>query len=310
MCGIQEWIKHRDTGRKRKGDDMYTNADFINECLGIFRQTEGNTADIPGIGEVLMYEEPLVGFASAGDGIFETYRRKEVIGKNFMGPDEWLPGAKTVVSFFLPFTEDVRYSNRIKVSGGKYAKADTDDISRTDPSTEWLYARIEGQEFIGRYMAALKQHFEEKGMKACVPALDERFGLRIEFTAKGLRPDFHADSKWSERHAAYACGLGTFGLSRGLITEKGMAGRFASIIITEELEPAVRPYTGIDDYCIRCGACVRNCPANAISLEHGKNNIKCNRHVEKMKAKYAPRYGCGKCQVGVPCEFRNPGRKA
>ena len=53
MCGIQEWIKHRDTGRKRKGDDMYTNTDFINECLGIFRQTEGNTADIPGIGEVL-----------------------------------------------------------------------------------------------------------------------------------------------------------------------------------------------------------------------------------------------------------------
>ena len=74
MCGIQEWIKHRDTGRKRKGDDMYTNADFINECLGIFRQTEGNTADIPGIGEVLMYEEPLVGFASAGDSIFLSAR--------------------------------------------------------------------------------------------------------------------------------------------------------------------------------------------------------------------------------------------
>ncbi len=28
-------------------------------------------------------------------------------------------------------------------------------------------------------------------------------------------------SSWSERHAAYAAGLGTFGLSDGLITEKG-----------------------------------------------------------------------------------------
>ena len=28
-----------------------------------------------------------------------------------------------------------------------------------------------------------------------------------------------------------------------------------------------------------------------------------------MKAKYSPRYGCGKCQVGVPCEFRAPGLK-
>jgi epoxyqueuosine reductase QueG len=268
--------------------------EFIEACLTLMRDTPGNVVDIPDIGETVLYEEPLIGFASADDEIFETYRRKEVIGRNFMGPSEWLEGAATVVSFFLPFSEAVRVSNR---------------KDSTDPSKEWLYARIEGQEFIGKYMEAVKKFCEDQGMRACVPSADERFGVKIEITAKGLRPDFHADSRWSERHAAYACGLGTFGLSRGLITEKGMAGRFASIIITEELEPAVRPYTGIDDYCIRCGACVRNCPANAISLEHGKNNIKCNQHVEKMKAKYAPRYGCGKCQVGVPCEFRNPSRK-
>ena len=66
------WTRQRVIDR---GNEMYTNTDFINECLGIFRQTEGNTADIPGIGETLMYEEPLVGFASAGDSIFDTYRR-------------------------------------------------------------------------------------------------------------------------------------------------------------------------------------------------------------------------------------------
>lgn len=270
---------------------MYANNDFRGDCLKLFERTEGNTVDIPGIGRTVLYEEPLIGFASADDDIFEVFRQKKVIGSNYFSPSEWLPEAKTVVSFFLPAAETIRVSNR---------------EDRTDPSREWLYARIEGQEFIGKYMAAIKRHLEELGMTACVPALDERFGLKIEMTAEKLRPDFHADSRWSERHAAYACGLGTFSLSRGLITEKGMAGRFASIIVSEAFEPDTRKYTGIDDYCIRCGACVKNCPANAISLKYGKNNIKCRLHVEAMRKKYSPRYGCGKCQVGVPCEHSVP----
>lgn len=270
---------------------MYTNEEFKRDCLSLFKETEGNIVDIPGIGETLLYDEPVIGFASARDEIFETFRRKEVIGANFMGPDEWLPEAQAVVSFFLPISETVRKSN----------KADP-----SDPSKEWLYARIEGQEFIGKYMAAIKKMLEEKGIAACVPSSDERFGLKIEPTIEGLRPAFHADSKWSERHAAYACGLGTFGLSRGLISEKGMAGRYASIIVSAEFEPTLRQYTGVYDWCINCGACMRRCPANAISLKHGKNNLKCHKHVEKMKAKYSPRYGCGKCQVGVPCESRRP----
>ena len=68
-------------------------------------------------------------------------------------------------------------------------------------------------------------------------------------------------------------------------------------------------YTGIYDYCTRCGACARNCPVGAITLDHGKNNIICNQYVEQTKKDYAPRYGCGKCQVGVPCEMGRPGKK-
>ena len=276
------------------GTEMYTNEELTRDCLEIFRHTGGNVVDIPGIGETVIFDEPLMGFAAADDEIFEIFRRKEVIGANYFGPREWLPEAKSVVAFFLPFSEVVRKSNK---------------EDRTDPSKEWLYARIEGQEFIGRYMTAVSRSMEEKGIAACVPALDERFAVKIEFTVNALKPDFHADSRWSERHAAYACGLGTFGLSKGLITEKGMAGRFASIIVSAEFDPAERKYTGIDDYCIRCGVCAKNCPVKAISIKHGKNNLKCHRHVEAMKKKYSPRYGCGKCQVGVPCEFRSPVKK-
>ena len=74
-----------------------------------------------------------------------------MIGTNYMAPREWLPKTRTVAALFLPFSDAVRSSNR---------------ADRTDPSTEWLYARIEGQDFIGKYMAALRQRLEERGIKA------------------------------------------------------------------------------------------------------------------------------------------------
>ena len=125
---------------------MYTNEDLTRDCLDLFRQTEGNRIDIPGIGETVLFDEPIMGFASVEDDIFEVFRRKEVIGANYFGPGEWLPEAQSVISFFLPFSETVRASNR---------------TDRTDPSREWLYARIEGQEFIGKYMDAVRHFLEE-----------------------------------------------------------------------------------------------------------------------------------------------------
>lgn len=270
---------------------METKREFTESCRALFADVPGNIIDIPGIGVTQMYEEPIAGFTAASDELFERYREEGIIGSMFCGPDEWLKGAKTVVSLFFPFSEAVRSSNR--------------DVKKV-PSTEWLYARIEGQAYLNSYMASLKSIAEAAGIRACVPAIDERFGLRMDPETGAGGDDFRANSKWSERHAAYACGLGTFGLSRGLISKKGMAGRYCSIIIDAEFEPDERDYSGVYDYCIRCGACADNCPAKAITLEHGKNNIRCNRYVEAMRRLYDPRYGCGKCQVDVPCECARP----
>lgn len=270
---------------------MYTKELFIKDCLNTFTLTDGNIVDIPDVGTLMLYDTPLIGFSSASDTLFDSFKRPEIIGRYFFTPKEWLPSAQTVISFFLPFTKAVRSSNR---------------IDNTDPSTEWLYGRIEGQAFITNYMSNLQHLLRENEVESCIPSQDSRFEVHFETRSWNGVSDFHADSRWSERHIAYACGLGTFSLSRGLITEKGMAGRFASIIISEKWQITERNYTGIDDYCIKCGVCVKNCPAQAISLEHGKNNVLCNAHVEKMKVKYSPRYGCGKCQVGVPCEFKRP----
>ena len=100
--------------------------------------------------------------------------------------------------------------------------------------------------------------------------------------------------------------MGTFSLSKGLITERGVSGRFGSVVTDAPLPVTKRRYTGLYDYCSMCGACVRNCPAQAISLEHGKSHHLCCSYFDTLREKYAPRFGCGKCQVNVPCERRIP----
>lgn len=50
----------------------------------------------------------------------------------------------------------------------------------------------------------------------------------------------------------------------------------------------------------------KNCPANAISIENGKNHIICSEFLDITMEKHKPRYGCGKCQIDVPCESRIP----
>ena len=89
-----------------------------------------------------------------------------------------------------------------------------------------------------------------------------------------------------------------------------MAGRLGSLIIDLEMEPDVRPYTEVYEYCSKCGACIKRCPVDAISLEEGMKHVPCNKWLVGTKERYAPRYGCGKCQVKVPCENRIPVKRA
>ena len=111
-----------------------------------------------------------------------------------------------------------------------------------------------------------------------MPSLDKRFWAKTRLNNSAQSLDDHNEStlsytsNWSERHVAFVCGLGTFGLSKGLITKKGIAGRFGSIITELTLSPDQREYHCIYEYCSMCGACVKNCPVNAISLDKGKNH--------------------------------------
>ena len=235
---------------------------------------------VPELGIPTIFESPVVAVADAADPLFLKLKEPGVVAPDHMTPREWLPEAKSVICWFLPFSETIRKSNRTFI-----------DL----PSKEWTYGRYEGENFNRAMRAYLKEVLEKNGNRCVSPALDPRFKVTIA----------NYTSTWSERHAAFVAGLGTFNLSRSMITEKGCAGRFGSIITELELEPTIRPYSGHTDYCNNCGACIPRCPVDAIDAD-GKSQPPCHAHMDAMLEKYSPRYGCGKCQTGVPCEHGIP----
>lgn len=237
-----------------------------------------------------IFEEPIFTFGDADDDYFKLLKEPPAIGEHFLLPSEWLPTGKTVISFFLPFSKAVKDGN---------AK------NRVWPSKGWLHGRFEGQALLSKLCMHLKLELIDSGYNSVVPSYDKRFWSKTDSNEDQF-PKLSFTSNWSERHVAFVCGLGTFGLSKGLITKKGMAGRFGSIITELYSAPDQRDYKEIYEYCSMCGKCVKNCPSKAISIENGKNHEICSKFCQILDKKNYPRYGCGKCQVNVPCESKIP----
>jgi len=228
-----------------------------------------------------IYEAPIFAFGAADDEIYAKYKDAGVIGSHFMTPAEWLAGVETVISFFLPFTDRIKNTNA---------------LNNEWPCDEWLHGRYEGQIFLQDLSLHIQKQLCDAGYECIIPSLETRFKI----IDKSI-------PNWSERHAAFTCGLGTFGLSKGLITEKGMCGRFGSLLTNLKLESDIRSYTEVYEYCTMCGACIPRCPVNAISKGNKVSSL-CAAFLSKVHEKHTPRYGCGKCQVNVPCQSGIPGR--
>ncbi len=264
---------------------------YVSGCAYNYVSEEDALA--PELAGLRIYDPPLLGCASADDALFTELQRPGAVGPQFMPPERWLPGARSVISFFLPFSGEIRRSNR----------------SGASASSQWLHGRIEGQRMVMQLAAYIAGELESAGFPSVVPCSDPRF-KSVTAPNPAVWDGASFTSNWSERHIAYACGLGTFSLSKGLITPRGVAGRFGSVVTTLALEPSGRPYAGLYDYCTRCGACAARCPAGAISLEHGKDHVKCAAYLNATRMEGKPYYGCGKCQCGVPCESGIPARRA
>ncbi len=247
------------------------------------------------------FAKPLVGFARGDDPLFEAY--KEHVGPFHMTPLEVFtptygdpavdPADLTVISYILPQTNATKSDNRKE---------------KSFPSERWARARIFGEAVNESLRKTLCEALNAKGCRAVAPVLTPQFSRRIS-------PKYGFASTWSERHAAYAAGLGTFGLCDGLITPVGKAMRTGSVIAEVKIAPSKRQYKDHQAYCLYhshgiCKKCAARCPAGAIT-EAGKDKTLCFNHV-RATAKYVKAhygfdgYGCGLCQTGVPCESRIP----
>ena len=238
-----------------------------------------------GAEEFTFFDMPLIGFASADDPLFEKFKEENAVGHQFIAPQQWLSGAKSVISIFVPYSAAVKKANS--------------RCGKEDVASEYIYAKNYTVPFIDALVEKIIEIIKAEGYSFVIPSAESARMKEAVTNPDGSKIKY--TSGWSERHIAYACGLGSFGISGALITEKGGAGRFISIVTDMPLEADERKYSEIYEYCTFCGACNARCPVSAISMEKGKDKAKCSSFVNITKDRYAPSYGCAKCQCGVPC---------
>ena len=254
---------------------------------------EANMALLPEEGvTVPVLEEPIIGFAAADDPIFDTFRDPVINGENWLGPKERMPEAKTVVVFYFSFTEEIRSRHR----------ASTEIMDEA-----WTVGYGHHGKVVVPFAKAMTEALVKEGVKVVNPTWDMEHPAVSAPVDNGGEEDLHWSAPWSTRHVAFAAGLGTFGVHRHIITEKGCCGAMVTLILDCALEPTKRNYTDPYEYCTHCGACTHRCPVNAISLERLRNLKKCSEHTMELFKQFK-KGNCGKCMVGVPCEHGIPAR--
>jgi len=182
------------------------------------------------------FDSPLVGFASGDDAYWPTF--KEYVGPYCWTPEEAFaqaypenpptPEQLTVISWILPQTEATRLDTRKE---------------KTYPPESWARARVYGEPVNEKLRHYVIELLRGMGIRAVAPAL-------LSSWSRMPSDKFTYSSKWSERHAAFVAGLGTFGLCDGLITAKGKAMRTGSVVAEIKIPATLRPYTDHHAYCL------------------------------------------------------------
>lgn len=249
--------------------------------------------------------DPIVGFSSADDLLYQEYKvyvgafhwtPLEIFGNSFPSFKDSVEDL-TVISWVLPQTEATKSDNRKET---------------IYPSARWARARIFGEEVNVKLAKHVVLTLQNAGFRAVAPSL-------LSPSFKWMESErYTIASTWSERHAAYASGLGTFGLCDGLITSKGKAMRCGSVVTDLKIPVTNRPYHDPHAYCLffskgTCGKCIPRCPAGALSPT-GHDKVKCRSYLFGEIKDYVtshfgfdgPGVGCGLCQTDVPCESKIP----
>jgi len=246
-----------------------------------------------------IFDPPLWGCADGDDPLWAQYQT--IIGPEHLTPREvlgvppWRP--LRVWCWVLPIAEAIRASNR-----------------REDavPSLWWGQQRQHGEELNDALRRQAEDWLRARGYLAVAPVISDRFVVDWAPEGKGFR------SSWSERHAIYVAGMGSFSLSDGFITARGIAMRCGSLVTDAPLTVTPRriehPYALCPELAGgTCGVCIQRCPAGAITAA-GHDKVRCLEYQREAIVPLRDRLyrvktiGCGLCQVRVPCEFGTPPR--
>jgi epoxyqueuosine reductase len=271
------------------------------------------TNRLPDYNNEPVINEPLVGFADGYDPIFEDFKKESIIGNFHLSPGEALamhlkkqkknasekqPSALSVISVAFTFPKNTRLSNRPKsrMAATRYRRA---------------YGRAFG--LMSETLSYVVSLLEASGYQAVAPVCTRPMSIMIS-------PDGLPYTDWSEKHIAYAAGLGTFGLNTSLITPAGMPVHLGSVITDLALTPTPRTYNNHHAYCLfyrdsSCQSCARHCPSGAVNVQafdgkkcmsYGRNDLpRIARELNEV-IEEGGHPMCALCQIRVPCETGIP----
>jgi epoxyqueuosine reductase QueG len=223
---------------------------------------------------------PLVAFADAGNPLFN--RLKVVVGVTHVLPSDLLNDAKTVISYFVPFSKEITSSN----------------TNKGRASERWATAYLETNQMILNLNESISSMLEQHGYRSTATAPTHNFDQS------------KLVSSWSHKHVAFISGLGKFGIHNMIITERGCCGRLGSIVTNAAMEPS---RIGNGESCLykidrSCGLCVSKCACGALRID-GFDKHRCYEQCMENASLYSE-MGladvCGKCAAGVPCSFSDP----
>jgi epoxyqueuosine reductase len=153
-----------------------------------------------------IFDDPLIGVAAGDDPIYETF--KEVVGPEHFTPFElWrecfgsekplTPQDLRVVSIVFPYTRPVREAGAQTVN---------------KPAKIYMLARNHADDLARQVLREAKDWLQNRGYAVVVPMLCPAYHM----VARENPPRLY--SNWSERHSAFAAGLGSFSLHEAFIT--------------------------------------------------------------------------------------------
>jgi epoxyqueuosine reductase len=250
-----------------------------------------------------IFDAPILGVADGDDPLFVEYQRT-IIGPHHLMPRDILasatpdrapriPSAVRVLCWVLPISAETRRSNAVMTR---------------EPSRRWAHTRYYGELFNNVIRVEVERYIRTHGSIAVAAVASPLFKTLRDIPGG-------PSSTWSERHALYAAGLGTFGLCDGFLTQVGKAMRCGSVVVDLPLVVTKRHHPSHHSACPylargACGDCMARCPAGAIG-PHGHDKNACAHYQDEtllpLRESYGvPTTGCGLCQTSIPCESSFP----